>query len=94
MVVARWRHPPSGMPEQQPRVRRQPNQRVSQRSTVSNTTAIVNLLPARVYTVGTALDLAEYIDSFYNPVRRHSHLGGVSPNEFEAAHRKRKSGVY
>ncbi len=41
-----------------------------------------------------ALDLAEYIDSFYNPVRRHSHLGGVSPNEFEAIHRKRKSGVY
>ncbi len=41
-----------------------------------------------------ALDLAEYIDSFYNPVRRHSHLGGVSPNEFEAVHRKRKSGVY
>lgn len=35
------------------------------------------------------LDLAEYIDSFYNPVRRHSRLGGVSPNEFEAAHRKR-----
>jgi putative transposase len=41
-----------------------------------------------------ALDLAEYIDSFYNPVRRHSHLGGASPNEFEAAHRKRKSDVY
>ncbi|MNY39277.1 hypothetical protein D3C86_1739530 [compost metagenome] len=36
------------------------------------------------------LDRGEYIDSFYNLVRRHSHLGGVSPNEFEAAHRKRK----
>lgn len=40
------------------------------------------------------LDLAEYIDGFYNPIRRHSHLGGVSPDEFEAAHRKRKSGVH
>jgi putative transposase len=35
-------------------------------------------------------DLAEYIDEFYNAVRRHSYLGGVSPNEFETVHRKRK----
>ncbi len=28
------------------------------------------------------------------PVRRHSLLGGVSPNEFETAHRKKRSGVY
>ena len=40
------------------------------------------------------LDLAEYIDDFYNMVRRHSYLGGFSPNMFETAHRKRKSGVY
>lgn len=40
------------------------------------------------------LDVAEYIDDFYNPVRRHSYLGGVSPNEFETAHRERKSGVH
>lgn len=40
------------------------------------------------------LSLAEYIDDFYNSVRRHSYLGGVSPNEFEAAHSKRKLGVY
>lgn len=40
------------------------------------------------------LDLAEYIEDFYNPVRRHSYLGGVSPNEFETVHRKRKSGVH
>ncbi len=40
-------------------------------------------------------DLAEYIEDFYNSVRRHSHLGGVSPNEFEAVHqRSRKSGVH
>jgi len=24
-------------------------------------------------------EIADYIDSFYNPTRRHSHLGGVSP---------------
>ena len=27
--------------------------------------------------------IAEYIDSFYNPVRRHSYLGYNSPIEFE-----------
>jgi putative transposase len=36
-------------------------------------------------------DLAEYIDGFYNPARRHGHLGGVSPEQFEAQHvRKRR----
>jgi putative transposase len=29
--------------------------------------------------------IAEYIDAFYSPIRRHSHLGGVSPEAFEAA---------
>ena len=24
-------------------------------------------------------DIADYIEAFYNPTRRHSHLGGVSP---------------
>src|SRR5262245_46719834 len=32
-------------------------------------------------------DVADYIDSFYNRTRRHSHLGGLSPEQFEAAHR-------
>ena len=32
-------------------------------------------------------DIAHYIDSFYNSTRRHSHLGGVSPEQFEAAHK-------
>jgi putative transposase len=36
-----------------------------------------------------ALDVSEYIDGFYNPTRRHSYLGGVSPIEFEAANRRR-----
>ncbi len=29
-------------------------------------------------------DVSEYIDAFYNPSRRHRHLGGVSPEAFEA----------
>ena len=41
-----------------------------------------------------ALDVSEYIEGFYNPIRRHSYLGGVSPIEFEAAHRSRRSGVH
>lgn len=31
-------------------------------------------------------DIADYIDTFYNRTRRHSHLGGFSLEEFEAAH--------
>ena len=34
-------------------------------------------------------DVANYIDRFYNRTRRHSHLDGVSPERFEAAHRPR-----
>ena len=33
-------------------------------------------------------DVSDYIDSFYNIVRRHRHLGGVSPEEFEANARR------
>lgn len=29
-------------------------------------------------------DVRDYIEGFYNPVRRHRHLGGVSPDVFEA----------
>jgi len=32
-------------------------------------------------------DISDYIDSFYNPTRRHSRLGGVSPMQYEAASR-------
>ena len=39
-------------------------------------------------------DVADYIDTFYNRTRRHSHLGGVSPDEFEAAHKPRRRGVH
>jgi len=34
-------------------------------------------------------DIADYIVRFYNRTRRHSHLGGMSPEQFEAAHRQR-----
>ena len=33
-------------------------------------------------------DVFDHIESFYNPTRRHSHVGGVSPEAFEAAVRK------
>lgn len=39
-------------------------------------------------------DIADYIDTFYNRTRRHSHLGGVSPETFEAMSRQRKSGLH
>ena len=35
-------------------------------------------------------DISEYIEQFYNPVRRHTYLGGVSPDAFEAASRGSK----
>ena len=37
-----------------------------------------------------ALDVSEYIEGFYNQIRRHIYLGGVIPIEFEAAHRHRR----
>lgn len=41
-----------------------------------------------------APDVSDYIEGFYNPSRRHSHLSGVSPIEFEAVQRHRRSGVH
>lgn len=37
-------------------------------------------------------DIFDYIEMFYNRTRRHSHLGGISPEAFEAAS-KTGSGV-
>jgi putative transposase len=34
-------------------------------------------------------DVADYIDRFYNHTHRHSHLGGMSPEQFEAAQKSR-----
>lgn len=39
-------------------------------------------------------DVADYIDTFYNRTRRHSHLGGVSPDQFEAAHKPLRRSVH
>ena len=33
-------------------------------------------------------DIAEYIECLYNRTRRHSHIGGISPERFEAEHRR------
>lgn len=35
-------------------------------------------------------DVADYINFFYDRSRRHSHLGGLSPEQFEAAHKRRR----
>ncbi len=39
-------------------------------------------------------DIADYIDVFYNCTRRHSHLAGVSPEQFEAAHKPRRKAIH
>ena len=40
-------------------------------------------------------DIADYIETFYNRTRRHSHhLGGVSPEQFEAAHKPWRKSVH
>ena len=39
-------------------------------------------------------DVADYIEAFYNRTRRHSYLGGLSPEQFEAAHKRRKPGLH
>ena len=40
------------------------------------------------------VDIAAYIEPFYNRTRRHSHLGGVSREEFESASKRRKPGLH
>ena len=39
-------------------------------------------------------DISEYIETFYNRTRRHSHVGGISPEEFEATFKSRRKGVH
>lgn len=39
-------------------------------------------------------DVADYIVAFYDRTRRHGHLGGMSPEQFEAAHTVRRRGVH
>lgn len=40
------------------------------------------------------IEITAYVREFYNPTRRHSHLGGVSPDEFEKAARRSKVPVH
>jgi putative transposase len=40
------------------------------------------------------MDIANYIESFYNRTRRLSHLGGVSPQEFETVRRRNRIGLH
>jgi putative transposase len=39
-------------------------------------------------------DVSDYIEAFYNRTRRHSHLGGISPDEFESTIASRRKGVH
>jgi putative transposase len=39
-------------------------------------------------------DLADYIDTFYNRTRRHGHLGGISPEQCEAAQKSRGRDIH
>ena len=34
--------------------------------------------------------MADYIENFYNPQRRHSSLNYLTPDEFEASHQNKK----
>jgi transposase InsO family protein len=38
--------------------------------------------------------MAEWIETFYNPLRRHSSLGYLTPNEYEALHSKKTQAAF
>ncbi len=38
--------------------------------------------------------MAEWIEGFYNPLRRHSALGYLTPNEYEALHSKEPQAAF
>ncbi|MGV4182599.1 IS3 family transposase, partial [Citrobacter braakii] len=48
---------------------------------------IYSTKPKRIYKTRdlARADIFDYIEVFYNRARRHSHLGGVSPEAFEQA---------
>ena len=39
-------------------------------------------------------DVDAYINTFYNQTRHHSYLGGLSPGQFEAAHKPRRQSLH
>jgi putative transposase len=38
-------------------------------------------------------EIFEFIELFYNPIKRHSHIGGIAPEQFEANYFSKQSGV-
>jgi putative transposase len=38
--------------------------------------------------------IADYIEAFSNSTRRHSHLGGISPDQFEREHKPQRKSVH
>ena len=46
---------------------------------------IVPVHPSRLHQTHHRGDVFDYIEAFYNRTRRHSHLGGISPEAFERA---------
>jgi transposase InsO family protein len=38
--------------------------------------------------------MAEWIETVYNPLRRHSSLGYLTPNEYEALHSKKTQAAF
>lgn len=40
------------------------------------------------------VDVAGYIEAFYDRTRCHSHLGGLSPEPIEAAHKPRRQRLH
>lgn len=50
----------------------------------------------RIYKTRTLAtdDISDHIESFYNSTRRHTHLGGISPEQFEATVASRRKGVH
>jgi hypothetical protein len=49
----------------------------------------------RSFLLSVAIDgISDCIEGFYDQRRRHSHLGGVSPEAFESAHRRRPRYVH
>ena len=54
--------------------------------------AVMMLITACTWAAGIAK--AEWIEDFYNPIRRHSSLGYLTPNEFEALHSKETKAAF
>jgi hypothetical protein len=52
-------------------------------ATAASIPAPITPLPSRASVTGSVADVFDYIERFYNPKRRHSTIGYVSPVDFE-----------